>query len=93
MKSSNSKPKGKTPSLIGGSLGTPRKRLVQRASSCKRCGQTIQKGVECYEIPHLGGTFNDPKPFCDNCFRSILEKTKADLDAFLVAIQIDSDGA
>ncbi len=81
----NSKPKGKTPSLIGGTLGAPRKRLVGRLSYCNRCNDSILKGVECYEIPQLGGTFSNPKPYCDGCFRSILEKTKADLDTLLLS--------
>jgi hypothetical protein len=73
--------KGKTPSLIGSTLGTPRKTLVARESQCKRCKRTISKGVECYEIPQLGGSFSNYKRYCDCCFLSILEKTKADLDA------------
>ncbi len=79
----SSKPKGKTPSLIGGTLGAPRKRLVKKLSRCNRCDDSILKGVECYEIPQLGGSFSNPRPYCDDCFRSILEKTKADLDALL----------
>jgi len=74
------KPKGKTPSLIGGSLGIPRKCVVKKACACKRCKISIQKDVECYEISQLGGSFSNYKRYCDVCFSSILEKTKADLD-------------
>jgi hypothetical protein len=81
----NSKPKGPTPSLIGSTLGTPRKCQVDGKSHCKRCDSAILKGTECYEIPQLGGSFNSPRRYCDGCFRSILEKTKADLDALLLA--------
>jgi hypothetical protein len=75
------KPKGKTPSLIGSTLGAPRKRLVQRESHCKRCNTSMSKGTECPEISQLGGSFSNYKPYCDDCFRAILEQTKADLDA------------
>jgi hypothetical protein len=81
----SSKPKGKTPSLIGGSQGAPRKRLVERLSHCKRCSGAILRGAECFEIPHLGGSFSNPKPYCDGCFQSILHKTKADLDALFLS--------
>jgi hypothetical protein len=80
------KPKGKVPSLIGSTLGTPRKVLVKRERDCKRCHTPISKGTECYEIPQLGGSFSNYKPYCDDCFRSILIKTKADLDAFFMRI-------
>ena len=77
----SNKPRGKTPSLIGSTLGTPRKCVVKGKSHCKRCKATISKGMECYEIPQLGGSFNSPRRYCDDCFCSILEKTKSDLDA------------
>ncbi len=74
------KPRGRTPSLIGGSLGSPRKCIVQKSCACKRCKASIQKGAECYEISQLGGSFSNYKRYCDDCFHSILEKTKTDLD-------------
>jgi len=79
----SNKPKGKTPSLIGSTLGKPRKGLVERESHCKRCDAVISKGIECYEIPQLGGSFSSYKRYCDTCFRSILVQTQADLDAIL----------
>jgi len=80
------KPRGKTPSLIGGTLGAPRKCLIGKESHCKRCNASILKGVNCYEIPQLGGSFSNYKRYCDGCFLSILEKTKADVDALLLSI-------
>jgi hypothetical protein len=74
------KPKGKTPSLIGSTLGKPRKRLVGKKSPCKRCKVSIPKDTECPEIPQLGGTFSNYRPYCGGCFRLILEQTKVDLD-------------
>jgi hypothetical protein len=79
------KPKGKTPSLIGSTLGAPRKTHVKGKSSCKRCASAISKGTECFEIPQLGGSFRNPKRYCDGCFHSILEKTKSDLEALFLA--------
>ena len=82
-----SKPRGKTPSLIGSSLGRPRKRDVKRKSHCRRCEAEITGGIQCYEIPQLGGTFSNHRPYCDACYRAILEQTKADLDGLFVAFQ------
>jgi hypothetical protein len=80
------KPRGPIPSLIGSTLGAPRKGLVERESHCNRCNAPIPKGVKCYEIPQLGGSFVNYKRYCDGCFLSILEKTKADVDALLLSI-------
>mgnify|MGYP001767516989 CR=1 FL=1 len=79
------KPKGKDPSLIGSTLGTPKKVLVQRECSCGRCHSAISKGTECYEVPQLGGPFVNHKRYCSDCFQAILRKTKADLDALFKA--------
>ncbi len=83
----SNKPKGKTPSLIGGTLGAPKKDIVLKKSACKRCKADILKGIECYRIPQLGGSFASSRPYCDSCFESILEKTKADLDVLFKSIQ------
>lgn len=77
----SNKPKGKTPSLIGSTLGAPKKRLVQRESHCNRCNTSMPKGTQCPEISQLGGSFSNYKPYCGQCFRAILDQTKADLDA------------
>jgi hypothetical protein len=79
----NAKPKGKVPSLIGGTLGTPRKTVTDGTCKCKRCETSIPKGTECHEIPQLGGSFSNYKRYCDPCFTSILERTKGDLDKLL----------
>jgi hypothetical protein len=82
----NNKPKGKTPSLIGGTLGAPRKKLVERLFSCRRCDAHITKGTECYEIPQLGGSFRNYKPYCEGCIQSILEKTREDLNLLFAGL-------
>lgn len=80
------KPKGKIPSLIGGTLGAPRKGVVKKQCFCKRCQVAILKGTECYEIPQLGGSFTNYRHYCDNCFRSIIGQTQDDLDVLLHSI-------
>ena len=81
------KPKGKTPSLIGGSLGKPRKCIVQRTSDCKRCKASIQKGAECYEIAQLGGSFSSYKRYCNDCFSAIVYETRTVLDDLIKDIE------
>lgn len=83
----NNKPKGKTPSLIGGTLGAPKICTVLRASACNRCKGTIPKGTECYEIPQLGGAFSNNKKYCDKCIVDILVKTKNDLDILFATFE------
>lgn len=82
-----SKPRGQTPSLIGGTLGSPRKCVVQKASTCRRCKTTIQKDAECYEIAQLGGGFSNYKRYCDDCFRAILDETRNRLDTLFKEIE------
>ena len=81
------KPRGKTPSLIGGSLGKPRKCVVQRACDCKRCKATIQKDAECYEIAQLGGSFTRYKRYCNDCFSAIVYETRTVLDDLIKDIE------
>jgi hypothetical protein len=77
----NGKPKGKSPSLIGGALGAPRKGIMARTRPCTRCACALAKGTECIEIPQLRNSFRPYKPYCFDCFKAILEKTTADLKA------------
>ncbi len=85
------KPKGKTPSLIGSTLGRPIKGIAAGKSHCKRCDTSILKDKECWEIPQLGGSFSPCGRYCDDCFRLILEQTKADLDALFGGILMAND--
>lgn len=73
-------PKGPVPSLIGSTLGKPRRVPVQRKSECKRCGGAVEAGRDCIAIPQLGGSFQPLRRYCDDCYKSILEKTQSDLD-------------
>ena len=74
------KPKGKVPSLIGGSLGTPRRTRVERESPCKRCAVGLPKGQECFEIAQLRSSFAVYRRYCDTCFEAIIAQTQVDLD-------------
>ena len=77
------KPRGKTPSLIGSTLGSPRECVVERQCHCKRCDEAILNGTHCHEIAQLGGAFSSYKRYCDACFGSILQQTKLDLEALI----------
>lgn len=83
----SNKPKGKTPSLIGGTLGAPRQCTVLKASACNRCKGPLVKGAKCHEIPQLGSAFTNYKKYCDKCFIDILTKTKADLDVLFAVFE------
>ena len=74
------KPRGPVPSLIGSTLGTPRRVPVKRKSDCRRCGAPIVAGQNCVAIPQLGGGFTNLGRYCEECFKAILEKTKTDLN-------------
>jgi hypothetical protein len=72
-------PKGKTPSLIGGSLGRPQQSTAGRASPCSRCDAEIVRGEKCFDVPRLAKPHSSTRRFCAACFGAVLEQTKADL--------------
>ena len=73
-------PRGPVPSLIGGKSGRPKRATVLRKCECYRCHVSLEAGAVCIEIPRLGSGFSSRRRYCDECFRSILEKSQADLD-------------
>lgn len=75
------KKRGKTPSLITGSSGRPKKAIASRSRTCKRCEVNIASGETCFEIPKVGSGFASKKTFCITCFKEILEQTKKDIQA------------
>jgi hypothetical protein len=75
----NPNPKGKTPSLISGSSGKPKRVMVQKKSNCHRCDDDIEVGQDCFGIPKTG-SFSSLKRYCKECFEKILAKTAEDLD-------------
>ena len=72
-------PKGKTPSLIGSSLGRPRKETCGRLTPCSRCHVDIAMGEDCYDVPQPQKPHSSTRRFCDDCFNDVLDKTGVDL--------------
>lgn len=72
-------PKGKTPSLIGSSLGRPSKKTCGRETPCSRCHADIPKGEDCYDIPQPKKPHSATRRFCADCFAGVLEQTRRDL--------------
>ena len=72
--------KGKTPSLIGSSLGRPSKKTCGRETSCSRCKQPISKGEDCYDVPQPQKPHSSTRRFCVQCFEGVLEQSHRDLD-------------
>jgi hypothetical protein len=72
--------RGKTPSLIGSSLGRPTKQTCGRNTPCSRCGEGIPKGKDCYDVPQPAKPHSSTRRFCTGCFNTVLEQTSRDLD-------------
>ena len=73
------KPKGKTPSLLSMSRGTPEVHKCGRATDCERCEQPVATGQACFRIPQLKNGFTVRPIFCVECTLAILEQTKVQL--------------
>jgi len=82
------KPRGPIPSLIGSTLGSPTPVVVKRKCNCKRCSAVLEKDTRCFEIPQLASSFANPRRYCSSCFRSILGKTKTDLEELVAASEV-----
>lgn len=72
--------KGKTPSLIGSSLGRPSKKICGRETPCSRCHAGIAKGEDCYDVPQPQKPHSSTRRFCAKCFEDVLEQTKRDIE-------------
>ncbi len=72
-------PLGKTPSLIGASLGRPRAAVAGKLCPCSRCEGNINKGDKCYDVPRPSKPFSNTRRFCSACFTKVLEETRRDL--------------
>lgn len=73
------KARGKTPSLIGSSLGRPKMVAAGKRTPCSRCGADIAMGDKCFDVPRPDKPFNSSRRFCTECFSLVLEQTKTDL--------------
>lgn len=78
--------RGKTPSLIGSSLGRPSKTTCGRRTPCSRCREDIFKGVDCYDVPRPTKSHSSTRRFCVGCFTEVLEQTGRDLEGLLAEI-------
>lgn len=76
----NGKPRGRTPSLIGGANGRPTKAVVKRKCECARCHTELVKDMICFDVPKLGSSFSNKKRFCEDCFQKVLIQTSTDLE-------------
>jgi hypothetical protein len=72
-------PKGKTPSLIGSSLGRPKVATAGKKSACSRCDTNIAKGEKCFDVPQPSKPFSSTRRFCAGCFTKVLAQTRLDL--------------
>jgi len=72
--------KGKTPSLIGGSLGRPVTTTAGKRSPCSRCDVDILMGEQCYDVPRPAKKFRNTRRFCSACFKAVLGQTRRDLE-------------
>jgi hypothetical protein len=70
-------PRGKTPSLIGGTAGTSRFVTAAKKRTCKRCKSGIPAGSVCVEVT-IPGSFGH-KTYCASCYGNILTQTKKEL--------------
>lgn len=84
-------PKGKTPSLIGSSLGRPADVVAGKLCSCSRCKRNIVKGEKCFDVPQPQAKFSSSRRFCRACFADVLGQTKSDLARLDALLEIVAD--
>lgn len=73
-------PKGRVPSLIGGTNGRPVRVDVLHRSKCYRCDDELVAGTSCIAIPRVGGGFANKRRVCDSCYQAILKQTSDHLE-------------
>lgn len=73
------KPKGKTPSLLAITTGTPEPHTCGKATPCGRCEEPVAKGDECFTIPKLKSGYVNNPIFCVHCTIAIVDQTKVEL--------------
>lgn len=73
------KPKGKIPSLLAISTGTPEPHTCGKATPCDRCAEIVVKGQRCFKIPKVKSGFTGHPIFCATCTIAIIEQTKIEL--------------
>ena len=68
------KPKGKTPSLLSISTGTPVVHTCGKSTPCGRCGENLPKGTPCFQIPKLRSGFTQKPLYCVKCVEAIVDR-------------------
>jgi len=71
--------KGKIPSLLAISTGTPEPHTCGKATPCDRCEEIVVKGQACFRIPRVKSGFTGHPIFCIACTIAIIEQTKTEL--------------
>ena len=71
--------KGKIPSLLAISTGTPEPHTCGKATPCDRCEEIVVKGRRCFRIPRVKSGFTGHPIFCVACTIAIIEQTKTEL--------------
>jgi len=84
------KPKGKTPSLLAISTGTPEPHTCGKATRCERCEEIVVKGQRCFKIPKVKSGFTGHPIFCVACTMAIIEQTKIELLVVEKAVRLNS---
>lgn len=76
--------KGKTPSLIGVTLGASHFITTKGKRKCNRCDNALPKGTNFIEvsIPNTVGYKN----FCKDCYERVLNQTQKELDGLRVKL-------
>jgi hypothetical protein len=72
-------PKGKLPSLLAISTGTPERHACRKATPCGRCEEIVIKGQRRFKIPKVKSGFTGHLIFCFACTIAIIEQTKIEL--------------
>jgi hypothetical protein len=81
------KPRGKTPSLLTMSTGTPALHTCGKATSCNRCDGAIATGATCFQIPKMNNGFTARPLYCVECTSDIVAKTRKDVELIEQALK------
>lgn len=71
--------RGKVPSLLSKGIGRPVKVVVQRKSTCKRCGCALFNGSSCFQISINRNGLSIPRRYCFKCMEEIINQTEKEL--------------
>jgi hypothetical protein len=77
--------RGRIASLIGGGAGACKFEVAQRRRTCKRCGNSIERGINCAKVsvPSTMGS----KCYCLRCFGDVLRQTQQSLNSLVAQLE------